>query len=208
MPAKSPAANEKPEVESVQLDGEDIVLLILEANERLFRKENFNGVTRLEKILFLLLKETKFEGIADFYAFKAHNFGPFSKEVYEAVDFLESCGLIAVREKSYPSYYAGVGEASLLSEISASEDGDEEDPVTMNAKEKLFSLTTDGRKVAEIMREAVARRRPEDITELDRIMVRYSTLPLNQLIRYVYRRYPEMTGNSIHPEAQRLKSAQ
>jgi uncharacterized protein len=202
MVANASQSAKRQEVLSVQLDREDVVLLIFEANERLFRKETFNGVTRLEKVLFLLLKETSFEGIGDFYQFTAHNFGPFSKEVYEAVDFLSSCGLISVREKSYPSYYAGAGEASLRNEIDASSEADEDQPVM--ATEKLFSLTDDGRKVAGIMREAVTRRRPQDIAELDRIMVRYANLPLNQLIRYVYGRYPKMTENSIHPEAQRV----
>jgi uncharacterized protein YwgA len=203
MAAKSPQT--QPDVLSVQLDREDIVLLVLDANERLFRKQTFNGVTRLEKILYLLSKETSFEVIADFYGFKAHNFGPFSKEVYEAVDFLSSCGLIEVRDKSYQSYYAGVGEASLREEIDASSEGDNDDQLTVTATEKLFSLTNDGRKVAQIMRKAVVQRRPTDIEELDRIMIRYANLPLNQLIRYVYGRFPEMTGNSIHPEAERLR---
>ena len=194
------------DVVSIQLDREDIVLLIFEANERLFRRESFNGITRLEKILYLLTRETSFEGVADFYPFKAHNFGPFSKEVYEAVDFLSSCDLITVREKSYASYYAEVGEASLREEIDASVDGDDDGQPSSAATEKVFSLTGEGRKVAQIMREAVSRRRPTDIVELDRVMLRFANMPLTQLIRYVYGRYPESTVNSIHPEAQRVRS--
>jgi uncharacterized protein len=205
MSARNTDAKEGVDTLTVKLDREDIVLLVLDANQRLFRKEAFNGVTRLEKILFLLAKETSFEGVADFYQFKPHNFGPFSKEAYEAVDFLASCGLIEVRDKSYPSYYAGVGEASLREEIDASSEGDDDEQSTVTATEKLFSLTDDGRKVAVIMRDAVKSRRPKDIEELDRIMIRYANLPLNQLIRYVYSRYPEMTGNSIHPEAERVR---
>src|SRR5438309_1531287 len=81
----------------VQLDREDVILLLLEANERLLGKKWFSGITRMEKLLFLVEKETEFEGIARFFPFQPHNFGPFSKEVYEAIDFLESCDLIEIR---------------------------------------------------------------------------------------------------------------
>ena len=192
------------DVASIHLDREDVVLLVLKANEELFQRESFNGITRLEKILFLIEKETDFEGIADFFVFKAHNFGPFSKEVYEAVDFLASCDLITIREKSYVSYYAGMGEASLREEIDASSDDGGSDNV-IEATEKVFSLTPQGRKVADIMHAAVRRRRPKDIAELERILVRFVNLPLNQLIRYVYTRYPAMTVKSIHPEAKRIR---
>src|SRR5438132_13163686 len=95
-----------PESIDFQLDREDIVLLLLDANKRVLKKDTISGTTRLEKLLFLLEKETDFEGVARFFPFEAHNFGPFSKDVYEAVEFLEGCGLIEVGEKAYSSLYA------------------------------------------------------------------------------------------------------
>jgi uncharacterized protein YwgA len=189
----------------IQLDREDIILLLLEANERLLGKPSLNGITRLEKLIFLLEQETEFEGIARFYVFKAHNFGPFSKEVYEAVEFLESCELIEVGEKPYTSRYASIAEAELLSQISDAEMPDTEEDGDVAATEKLFKFTGDGRKVAKLLRTATLARRPQDVAELDRVVVKYGSLPLNQLIRYVYRRYPKMTEKSIHPEARRVK---
>ena len=88
--------------------------MILESNERQLRKTVLNGVTRLEKLLFLLQNETSFEGVADFYKFKAYNFGPFSKEVYESVDFLEGCGFIGVQEKTYSTSYSNAAESELM----------------------------------------------------------------------------------------------
>ena len=201
--------NEKESTE-IQLDPEDIILLLLEANEKLLGKYALGGVTRLEKLLFLLQKETDFEKIDSFYEFTAHNFGPFSKEVYEALDFLEGFELIKVKERVHSSFYANVGEALLLQEISEGEEISEEeiDEVkTGNAigvTEKLFTLTENGHKVAQKLRQTIDRRRPKDIEELNGIIRRYGKLPLNQLIQYVYRQYPEMTVKSIHPEAKRL----
>ena len=192
----------------IQLDPEDIILLILQANRELLGKDALAGITRLEKLLFLLQNETDFEGIGTFFEFSAHNFGPFSKEVYEATEFLEGCELIVIRERTYPSYYANVGEEQLLEEIS--EDNSEVDPqhteetATPSATERLFLLTDAGTTVAQKVRGAIMARRPQDIQQLNSIVIRYGTLPLNQLIRYVYRRYPAMTVKSIHPEARRL----
>jgi hypothetical protein len=187
----------------IQLDPEDIILLILQANSDLLGRDALAGITRLEKLLFLLQKETDFEGVAAFFEFSAYNFGPFSKEVYEAAEFLEGCDLIVVKERLYPSYYATAGEDQLLAEIGEGEPEQLPDDST-GAAEKLFFLTAAGQKVASKLREAVASRRPRDIEQLDSIVRRYGNLPLNQLIRYVYRRYPDMTVKSIHPEARRL----
>jgi hypothetical protein len=177
---------------------------MLEANERLLRKSSLNGITRLEKLLFLLERETSFEGVGDFFVFEPHNFGPFSKEVYGAIDFLSACELIEVREKAYSSPYSSADERKLLSEISENDFSEESSDEALQVTEKQFSLTENGRKVARIIRDAVSRRRPADIEQLDSIVRKYGTIPLNRLIRYVYRQYPELTTKSIHPEAQRI----
>lgn len=192
------------ETEQIQLDREDIVLLILEANERLLHKSTLNGITRLEKLLFLLEKETNFDGIGTFFKFVPHNFGPFSKEVYEAVEFLVSCELIVKRERLYTSPYANSEELKLLSEISDSDYSGQAKDNSVQVSENLFELTPNGRKVANLMRDSINRTKPEDIFQLDSLVLRYGATPLNHLIRYVYRQYKEMTTKSIHPEAQKI----
>lgn len=174
----------------------------------MLRAPALNGITRLEKLIFLLIRETEFEGIAQFFVFKPHNFGPFSKEVYEAVDFLASCELITITERAYPSFYADVAEALLVDEIDISDDESRED--TTVAVEKCFSLTENGRRVANIWRTGIAARGKiglRDLQQLDALVMRFGHMPLNQLIRYVYRRHPDMTTKSIHPEAQRAVDA-
>jgi uncharacterized protein len=191
------------ETDAIQLDREDVVLLILEASERILGREWFSGITRLEKLLYLLECETDFEGIGNFFHFEAHNFGPFSKEVYEAIEFLLSCELIEVHEKAFTSVYSSSDEAKLLAETSDDDVSDEygtESEVT----EKQFKLTPNGRKVAGIMRDAIKRRRPSDVEAIDEIVRKYGTRPLTQLIRYVYRQYPAMTVKSVHPEARNI----
>ena len=194
----------KEEFNEMQLDQEDIILLLLEANEKILGKRAMGGVTRLEKLLFLLQKETNFEKMGSFYKFTAHNFGPFSKDVYEALDFLEGCELIQVKERIHSSYYANVGEILLLREIF---EGEVDEAMTGNdagVTEKIFLLTENGHKVSQKLRQTIEKNRPKDIEELNGIIRRYGKLPLNQLIRYVYHQYPEMTIKSIHPEANKV----
>ena len=194
-----------PEIGFIELDCEDIILLIIEANERLLGKNGLSGITRLEKLLFLLEKETEFEGIALLFPFQAYNFGPFSIEVYEAIDFLEGCELITVSEKAYPSYYASAGEAKLVSEIEDTSIEDSDATKEQNlAKEKIFRLTDNGRIVAKKLRLFLCQKSSKDSKDLDMIVLRFSPLPLNQLIRYVYRQYPDMATESKHPEAKFL----
>ena len=192
------------EVAELEVDREDVILLLLEANQKILGKEAIAGVTRLEKLLFLLQKESGFDRMDSLYQFTAHNFGPFSKEVYEALDFLEGFELIEVRERMHPSYYANVGEILLLQEISEGEFDEVNTGNTIAVREKLVCLTQKGREVAQKLRQAIQERRPRDVEELEGIIRRYGKLPLNHLIRYVYRKYPKMTEKSIHPEARRV----
>ncbi len=190
----------------IEIDREDVILLLIEANERLLHKESLDGITRLEKLIYLVVKETSFRGGDDFFNFEPHNFGPFSKDILEAIDFLEGVDLIEVRDRSYTSLYATNNEMILQSEILDYENSDDFETEEEQVKERQFLLTENGRKVANILREYINENRSCDIDDLERVVKRYSGQPLKHLIRYVYKQYPEMTGRSIHPEAERLKA--
>lgn len=185
--------------EQFEFDAEDIIILLLDAHERINKTYSLNGITRLEKLVFLLEKETSFSGIGDLFKFTAYNFGPFSKDVYESIDFLESCNLITVTEKPHTSIYARAAEEKLYSEIPLS--GDESDSSTSSVREKIFKLTDNGRKVAFKLREALS---GEDARSIDLIVSKYAKLSLGQIIRYVYHQFKDMTVNSVHPEAKRV----
>lgn len=186
-----------------KIDREDILLLIFDAYDRLFHKASFNGVTRLEKLVFLLAAEGGVEEINSLFAFRAYKFGPYSKAVYEAAEFLQSVGLVAVEVKPYYSYFLAEEEKELQRDIEAECDVDEPVP---SGHERLFSLTDNGKAVAEKLRLIWEKEYPEYLRNIDVVVSRYGSLPLNQIIRYVYRRFPRMAEKSIHPEAQGLAS--
>lgn len=189
-------ADTNPDLEEFTFDPEDVILLLLDANERLFGNKYLNGITRLEKLVFLLERETTFD-MAGFFDFKAYNFGPFSKEVYEGIDFLENMDLLESNDRPYTSFYSTSGEAKLDQLISDSADDFSDSEVT----EKLFSLTESGKMVAQKLRELKEKTHPSDLEQLESILKKYGKLSLHQIIKYVYSQYPEMAEESIHPIA-------
>jgi len=187
---------------STEIDREDVLLLIFDAYERLFHKAAFNGVTRLEKLVFLLAEEAGLKDIGQMFAFRAYKFGPYSKGVYDAADFLQSADLVDVEVKPYYSYYLAEEEKELHRDIDT--DDDESGEPTPSGHEKLFTLTKNGKTLAGKLRSIWENEYPQTLVKIDQIVSRYGSLPLNQIIRYVYRRYHKMAENSIHPEAGRL----
>lgn len=186
---------------SIEIDREDVLILMFDAYERLYQRGSFNGITRLEKLVFLLAREAGLADIDGLFAFKAYKFGPYSKAVYEAADFLQSFGMVDVETKPYYSYFLAEEEKELQRDTETEEDSDQPTPL---GHERRFSLTADGKALAQKLRAAWEKEYPDHIAKLDTIVQRYGSLPLNQIIRYVYRRFPAMAENSIHPEAQRL----
>ena len=178
---------------------EDVVLLLVDSVERFLGRE-LRGITRLEKLVFLLAKEEKLEP-AMAYDFRAYKFGPFSKDVYQATDFLRGIDFIKVDERPVVSYY-NTNEELALEELI-----DDDSAPAIDQKEKVFRLTDRGRTAAENMRSSWTVHHPVELAKIEGVVKRYAKLPLNQLIRYVYRQFPDWAKNSIHPEAGRLSGA-
>ncbi len=172
----------------IELDPEDVILLVLEANERVLGRKVLRGITRLEKLVYLLKRETAFDGIATLFLFKEHYFGPYSEQVVSATEFLEGIQLIEVDVVDLTKAELELTEADLLSDLE------------QRRIEKRYRLTASGRRIAKHWRDHLPE---DDLAAVDSILRQYGTMPLNQLIRYVYRKYPETTVNSIHPEAKR-----
>lgn len=167
---------------SDDLIGADLVLLLLAAPTDLEQaRHRINGITRLEKLLFLAVREADINALVnDDYEFKPYHYGPYSKKVYEEVEVLEQAGL--VREER-----ALGGE--LLDEMEgAAATGEDREGV-----ERRFVLTDDGKAVAELL----SGRNPEAVKRLANIKNQYAGMPLPRLVRYVYESYPDTIGKSV-----------
>jgi uncharacterized protein len=158
----------------------DLILLLLAAPGATQPRNHLNGITRLEKLLFLADRETDVPRMIESpFPFTPYHYGPYSREVYEAVDLLEEADLIS-EERVFEGQ--ALDEMEELEAVQTQSEG----------VERRFSLTANGQAVANLLAD---RNRPafEALTE---IKSRYGGMPLRQLIRYVYSRYPDFASVS------------
>ena len=149
-----------------------------------------NGITRLQKFLFLLEHEDYIKKIDNGYKFEAYKAGPYSATLYDDLEFLENIGLI----KSEISGAATEEEAADM-DFTFEELMDDENIKTSDAyDEKRFRLTKDGAvKVKAILEN-------EDfapvVDGIKKIKSKFGHYSLDDLLYYVYTKYPDMTTES------------
>jgi len=166
------------------LETDDAIVLILGApTEALAVTDRIEGITRLEKLLFLLERETPIGELLDeTAAFVSHHFGPFSTKVYKDVEVLSAAGLIT-DSKSVADAPVDTWESTEIIGL----EGD--DPYAT----RDFELTDRGKRYY----TALVSELPESAErDLAKFKDRFGALPLNQLIRYVYQKYPDYTDKS------------
>lgn len=167
------------------LEGSDLVLLLLAAPTNVVSaKDRVNGITRLEKLLFLVEKETSVaESVASGHLnFKPYDYGPFSKDVYEAVELLEESGLLTEERVVDKQTIDSMEDVSVTGAVETDE-----------YVERRFALTEEGRLVANLL----AQHHPDVVGQLARIKDQYAERSLSGLIRYVYKTYPDSAKNSV-----------
>jgi uncharacterized protein len=167
------------------IETDDVIVLLLGAPGGPNHPGDLDGVTRLEKLVFLLEHETPVRSWATEAAdFRSHKFGPFSAKIYKAADTLSAYGLLR-DSASLSDNTEDRWEAVNV----VFDERDELDPYTT----RTFKLTERGRQYyAALIRELP----PEAEELLTRFKDRFASLPLRQLVRYVYERYPEFTDKS------------
>ena len=169
-------------METDELIGPDLVLLLLAAPTKWKdARDRINGITRLEKLLFLVEKECLFEtAIQESFEFIPYHYGPYSQAIYEAVELLEEAGLVREWRKSTDS------------DLDTAEELFFSDTTPERAYERQFVLSEDGESVAEYL----AQRNPGLIKRLGELKDKYCGLTLHELIFYVYSVYPKSTERS------------
>lgn len=156
-----------PRIDEIDRRTDVVFLLFLYAEE-------VEGVTKLQKLLFLIEQETKFfQAYEDSVAFEfaPYKMGPFSEHVYEELEFLLSLEAI---------------ESEPL-------DATAPELTDSNFSEKRFSITSKGRKIAS---ELETQLESEYRNELQTLVEEYNALSLAELIEYVYSEYPSYAAES------------
>ena len=164
---------------------DDVVVLLLGApTTSRTLKGRIEGITRLEKLVFLLERETDFyQLLTETPDFTAHNFGPFSSKIYDAVDVLAAAGLVEDSARISSSTADSWEAKELIGNASG-------DPYAT----RDFSLTEKGHRYYAALIDELPKPTESMLSEFKQ---RFGGLPLRRLIRYVYQRYPEFTEKSI-----------
>jgi len=151
--------------------------------------EPIRGITRLMKLVFLLDKEGK---INDLFRFEPYKMGPFSSEVYPEVDFLTNYppSKPLVKTRSSNAVELEDPDESRVIEDVLSLDG-----ALLTSKEVNveYLLSDSGSKVAEELWKSIDDGQRKVIQD---IKSKYGSLTLRDLLKYVYRNYPDMTTRS------------
>lgn len=140
-------------------------LVLLEAEN----EEPVEGRTRLQKLMFLLQKQFEEQGepLDWGYPFRAYDYGPFAKELYDDLDQLRRRGFIEEREQH-------LDDDVIQYDYLLTDEGRE------FVQEELADRCPEG--VAEIA---------------ESVKAEFNGVALQQLIDYVYTEYPEYAENSV-----------
>jgi len=167
------------------LETDDAIVLLLGAPGRTERtRGRIEGITRLEKLLFLLERETPAAAwLKESADFSTHNFGPFSAKAYQEIETLVAAGLVRDSERITDSAEDSWEVRNIIGA-----------PIPDPYATRDFELTDLGRRYYRSLLSDLPEAAELDVSE---IKTRFGTTPLRQLVRYVYERYPEFTEKSL-----------
>jgi uncharacterized protein YwgA len=162
-------------------------------------ERGLGGITRIQKLLFLLDAEENIKPGAEGFKFVAYKAGPYSPKIYDDLEFLENFGFLK-RSGYSEATEAEKSEVDLtFEELMGPEDvigASEEDvaPTPDTYEEARYHITPEGKKkVEELLRQQQYQPFIEGIRKVKSRFAKYS---LNDLLYYVYTRHPEMTTES------------
>lgn len=176
------------------MDHADLLLLMLGAPAGDPEQDGkCRGITRLEKLTYLLEEESRFHDVArvssERFNFEAYHYGPYTREIYDAVDLLVGIGLVNEVRVQVGSGLDLAEEIDTLDArdlgMSSSGEGD--------YVERVFELSAKGRYISGVLASQVG---GEAVSEISKIKQRYGRMPLRQLLRDVYSAHPDMTTRS------------
>jgi hypothetical protein len=183
-----------------QIGRKELVLLVLGLSESGTSFEGVGGITRLQKLLFLLEQEAGLQPTGDGFEFVAYKAGPCSRTLYDDLEFLENLGYI----ESEIAAEATEPEAAEIDVLSfdqlIGDDGNLPGDVSDTRssadayEERRFRLTRKGLKRIEgLLKKPELAPLAQGIR---RIKSKYSKYSLTDLLYHVYTKYPKMATES------------
>lgn len=180
----------------------DIILLLLFVDGC----NPIRGRTRLQKIVFIFEKEIKkqygFNKLLESKAskgfeFKSHNYGPFSRNIFDLMDFFVNIELIKVEfDQNIEEALKSIDDEDIYcDDLRKIPDLEDEIKEYSDHRDYIYSLTRKGKAyVKDRLLHFLNDNQIEAITELKKTLTQYS---LNDILKYVYHKYPQMAEESV-----------
>ena len=180
-----------PKPNAPRVSKQQLLLLLLGLDGPSVSTKGIGGITRLQKLLFLLWKEAGILEVESGFEFRPYKVGPYSRKLYDELELLENLGLI----QSEVQGEASEAEAAELEELSFEElmgddgqtFGDAEATSSDTFEERRFTLTDKGLELVKKMLE-----KPESKPFADgirKIKSKFATYSLQDLLYHVYTKY-------------------
>ena len=172
-----------------------LLLLLLGTDDSGATTAGIGGMTRLQKLLFLLWKEAGIEEVDRGFEFRPYKAGPFSRKLYDELELLENLGLIQSKDQGE----ATEAEATEIEELSFEHlMGDDARPFQSvhsraeattadSFEERRFTLTEEGlKRVRDLLGKAENK---PFIDGIRRIKSKFAHYSLQDLLYHVYTKY-------------------
>jgi len=194
--------------------GKREMLLLLIGLDESSTEHGLGGITRIQKLLYLLDTEEEIHPTGEGFNFEAYKAGPYSSRIYDDLEFLENLNFIKRTKPSGQGDDLGTGVLSTstvtsdpeqaevdltFEELMGPEDVmapelDEIAPTADSYEETRYALTDLGKKRVE---DLISRSEYKPFVDgIRRVKSRFAKYSLNDLLYYVYTRHPEMTTES------------
>ncbi len=180
-----------PDKEDITIENSmDLLLVLLFAPGKRGEEEPIEGITRLQKLIFLLREgkgPAELVQQAQEYEYKPYKMGPFSSELNQDIDELKSAGLLSTERLEYLLPDDGTESEYVEEEREASGRG------RHKVKSSRFKLTDFGQRVAGDLFKGMSKSERADLEEFKSF---FNSISLRQLLIFVYEKYPRYTTNS------------
>lgn len=170
--------------------GLDVLLMLLYANDGTKQGAPVNGITRLDKLMFLLSKTEEFEHLfEDDYSFTAYNYGPYATELLDDIEALEVEGLLVSEGTSSRSDASETKDAETIEEETG-----ELDVTSEMYPFVSYRLTSEGMEIAKHLHNCLT---DQQKLKLEKVKSAFNRVPLSSLLKYVYEEFPESASESL-----------
>ncbi|UCE60360.1 MAG: hypothetical protein JSU63_01155 [Phycisphaerales bacterium] len=170
----------------------DLLLVLLYARGKSAKDaEPIEGITRLQKLLFLLQQDIGPKQLvkeAEPYQYKPFKMGPYSEQLRRDLEELESAGIVVTERLDYwlPDDGDGVSEKGA--------DFDSPTRETKRVESYRFSLSPDlGQQIGKELWDTLVPKAREELADFKAF---FNSLSLRQLLIFTYEKYPQYTEAS------------